>query len=300
MNAYQQRKFDALYTQHLNALRRHGKSDSTIDLYARAVRRIAGYFDRSPHNLNQEQLCEYFDWLISQRSWSTVKVDRNGLQFFYKHILSRSWDWLELVKPPRKQVLPDILSRNEVNAMINATRELRYQVFIILAFSSGMRIGEILSLKTPDIDREHHRIHVRQGKGKKDRYAPLTDRTYEALRRLWASHRNPSWLFPCGQSPSQRAVADKPMHRGSTQKAIKQIALDARLNKPVSPHTLRHSFGACLTEDGLNLRAIQQAMGHESPVTTARYTQITQPAQQHAQDYFNALVNAFDIQWGDS
>jgi len=298
MNPYQQRKFDTLYQQHLNALRRQGKSDSTIDVYARAVRRIADYFDRSPHTLSFDELSQYFDWLISQRSWSTVKVDRNGLQFFYHHVLGQDWQWLDLVKPPQKHTLPALLSRAEVLSMINATRELRYQVFILAAFSMGLRIGEALNLSVPDIDTEHRQIHIRQAKGNKDRFVPLPDFTLHALRRLWASHRNPLWLFPCGQCPAERARADIPMHRGSLQKAFRLIAKDAGIQKRISPHSLRHAYGACLVEAGLNLRAIQEAMGHASPVTTARYTQITTPAQQNTLAHIQALVGDFAIQWG--
>lgn len=298
MNPYQQRKFDSLYQQHLNALRRQGKSDSTIDVYARAVRRIAVYFDRSPHALSFDELSKYFDWLISQRSWSTVKVDRNGLQFFYHHVLGMDWQWLDLVKPPQKHVLPTLLSRAEVLRLINATRELRYQTFILAAFSMGLRIGEALNLTVADIDPEHHQIHIRQAKGNKDRFVPMPAFTLHALRRLWASHRNPLWLFPSGQSRDERARADIPMHRGGVQKAFRLIAHDARIQKQISPHSLRHAYGACLVEAGLNLRAIQEAMGHASPVTTARYTQITTPAQQNTLDHIQALIDDFDIQWG--
>lgn len=261
MNDYQQRKFNILYQQHLNALRRQGMSDSTIDVYARAVRRIAEYFDRSPHALSFDELTQYFDWLIQQHSWSTVKVDRNGLQFFYHQILGKDWQWLDLVKPPQKQILPPLLSRSEVLRMINATRELRYQVFILAAFSMGLRISEALRLTVADIDSEHHQIHIRLSKGNKDRFVPMPDFTLQALRRLWVSHRNPTWLFPSGQSPHDRACADIPMHRGGVQKAFRLIAQDAGIQKRVSPHSLRHAYGAYLVEAGLNLRAIQNAMG---------------------------------------
>ncbi len=298
MNPYHQRKFNTLYQQHLNALRRQGKSDSTIDVYARAVRRIAEYFDRSPHALSFDELSHYFDWLIGQRSWSTVKVDRNGLQFFYHHVLGKDWQWLDLVKPPQKHVLPALLSRAEVLQLINATRELRYQVFILAAFSMGLRIGEALNLTVSDIDAERRQVHIRQAKGNKDRFVPLPAFTLAALRRLWASHRNPLWLFPSGQSRGERTIADIPMHRGSLQKAFRLIARDATIHKRISPHSLRHAYGACLVEAGLNLRAIQEAMGHASPVTTARYTQITMPAQQNTLAHIQALVDDFNIHWG--
>ena len=127
MNKVQQKKFDLLYQKHLNALRRQGKAERTIESYARAVRRISGFFDR----LNEDQLKTYFDALVKSHSWSTVKIDRNGLQFFYQHVINKKWVWVDIVKPPKKKVLPDILSINEVERMINSARELRYQTFIL-------------------------------------------------------------------------------------------------------------------------------------------------------------------------
>lgn len=95
MNTAQQRKFDRLYQLHVKALRRQGKAVSTIDVYARAVRRIAAFFDRCPDNLSEAQFKQYFDALVQSHSWSTVKVDRNGLQFFYKHVLNKQWTWVD-------------------------------------------------------------------------------------------------------------------------------------------------------------------------------------------------------------
>ena len=122
MNTAQQRKFDRLYQLHVNALRRQGKAASTIDVYARAVRRIAAFFDRCPDKLSEAQFKQYFDGLVQSHSWSTVKVDRNGLQFFYKHVLNKQWTWVDIIKPPRTSVLPDILSVKEIEHVINGAR----------------------------------------------------------------------------------------------------------------------------------------------------------------------------------
>jgi len=119
MNKAQQQKFESLYRQHLSALRRQGKADRTIDSYARAVRRISEFWDTCPDRLTQEQLSAYFSSLVETHSWSTVKVDRNGLQFFYHHVLNKTWNWVDIVKPPRKKVLPDILTLKEIERLIN-------------------------------------------------------------------------------------------------------------------------------------------------------------------------------------
>ena len=126
MNKAQKTKFDSLYQQHVSALKRQGKADATIDGYSRALRRITDYDDLCPDRLTQEHLNNYFSSLVKTHSWSTVKLDRNGLQFFYKQVLNKQWCWVNIVKPPRQKVLPDILTVKEVERIINGTRELRY------------------------------------------------------------------------------------------------------------------------------------------------------------------------------
>ncbi len=154
MNKAQQKKFNSLYQDHISALHRQGKAANTIDAYSRAVRRITEFFDLCPDRLGQAHLKEYFTALVKSHSWSTVKIDRNGLQFFYKHVLNKQWVWVDIVKPPKIRVLPDILSVKEIERVINGTRELRYQTFILVAYSMGLRLGEVLNLKIGDIDKD--------------------------------------------------------------------------------------------------------------------------------------------------
>jgi integrase len=139
-----------LYQQHINALLRQGKAEATIDAYSRAVRRISGFFDLCPDQLTQIHLKDYFSSLVKTHSWSTVKIDRNGLQFFYKDVLDKHWQWVNIVKPPQIKVLPDILILKEIEHVINTTRELRYHTFILVSFSMRLRLGETLNLKVGD------------------------------------------------------------------------------------------------------------------------------------------------------
>lgn len=295
MNKNQKVHFDNLYKQHVNALTRQGKSKVTIESYARAVRRITTYFDRCPDQLSQDDLKDYFTSLIQTHSWSTVKIDRNGLQFFYKHILGKEWQWVNLVKPPVVKTLPDILSPEEISLMINSTREARYQTFILTTYSMGLRLGETLNLKIGDIDGNYPRVHIRHGKGQKDRYVTLPSMTLKALRQYWLSHRNPSLLFPAGKDTDERACATKPMNRTGLQRSFKQIARDCRIHKHVHIHTLRHCYGAHLVELGLQLRALQEELGHACPKTTALYTQLTKPTMQNTLDLVNSMVNRLTI-----
>ena len=295
MNKAQQKKFDSLYQQHVNALRRQGKAATTIDAYSRAVRRITEYYDMCPNRFNLDHLKEYFDALVKSHSWSTVKVDRNGLQFFYKHIIKKEWVWVDIVKPPQTKVLPDILTVKEVERVVNRTRELRYQTFIFTAYSMGLRLGEALNLRVGDIDKERMKVHVRLGKGKKDRFVTLPKASLVALRRYWVTHRNPDLLFPAGKTPAVRQSAKTPMDRGGLQKSFKVIVKDCGIRKPVTIHSLRHCYGAHLVETDVNLRAIQHEMGHECPKTTALYTQLTDITHQNTSLLINRLINRLHL-----
>ena len=295
MNKAQQDKFNSLYQQHVNALHRQGKADSTIDVYSRALRRITEFFDLCPDQLTQNHLKDYFTALVKSHSWSTVKVDRNGLQFFYKHVLNQHWIWVDIVKPPLKKVLPDILTLREVERVINGTRELRYQTYILIVYSMGLRLGEALNLQIRDIDRERMKVHIRLGKGKKDRFVTLPEVSLLALRAYWVTHRHPSLLFPAGQTLAVRQSATQAMDRGGLQKSFKVIVKSCGIHKPVTLHSLRHCYGAHLVESGLNLRAIQQEMGHECPKTTALYTQLTDVAHQNTGKIINRLVNRLNL-----
>jgi len=297
MNKVQKKRFDILYQKHLKALKRQGKAQATINGYARAVRRIGEYFDRCPDRLSVDQLKDYFSSLVQSHSWSTVKLDRVGLQFFYKHVLDKQWDWVSIVKPPQTRSLPDILTPEEVAALINGTRELRYQVYILTCYSMGLRLGEALNLKVGDIDAQLNRVHIRQGKGRKDRYVTLPVATLYALRRYWSTHRNSAWLFPEGKNPQQQNKAERHMNRGGTQNAFKAIVQDCNVHKHITIHSLRHCYGAHLMAAGVHLRAIQQEMGHDSPKTTAVYTQLTEPAAQNAQRMINELVNSLTLRF---
>lgn len=299
MNKAQQKRFDSLYRKHLSALKRQGKAESTIDVYSRAVRRLTEYFDCPPDVLTVEQLEAYFESLVSTHSWSTVKVDRNGIQFFYKHILKREWNWVEIVKPPQVNTLPDVLTLKEIERLINGTRERRYQTFILVCFSMGLRLGETLNIKVKDIDSERARLHVRQAKGRKDRFVILPDMALQALRNYWITHRNPQWLFPQGRNAQERRGAKTHMDRGGTQKSFKAIVEDVGINKDITIHTLRHCYGTLLTDMGIGLRSIQAQMGHECPKTTALYTQLSTYTQNDTDKRINGLLAKLRVNWGD-
>lgn len=226
------KRFEILYDRHLKKLKLQGKADKTIDAYARAVRRVKAHFDCCPDALSIEQLEEYFVQLVEKYSWSTVKLDRLGLMFFWKHVLEMDWQWLNIVKAPKVKTIPDILTREEIARLIVATQKLRYRVFLFTTYSMGLRLEEALSLEIRDIDVGYKRVHIRRGKGHKDRLVPLPDRTLKALRILWKEHCHPRLLFP-NYRGSQEAIrkATSHMNTGGTQQAMKAVVQSCGIKK---------------------------------------------------------------------
>ena len=161
MEQRDQERFDQLYAKHLQALKLQGKRSKTIDGYARAVRRISGFFNCCPDNLSATDLKTYFAWMVESYSWSSVKVDLWGLSFFYRHVLGQPMDWVDIIKPPKSRSLPDIPTREEVRILINSVYRLRYRVYFFVVYSMGLRLGEGLCLEIGGIDAADRRVHVR-------------------------------------------------------------------------------------------------------------------------------------------
>lgn len=250
MDESEVKRFDKLYQRHQKTLKLQGKAKSTIDAYSRAIRRVTNHFDCCPDKLNPEQLEDYFADLVESHSWSTVKVDRLGLQHFWKFVLNKEWKWVDIVKPPQIKTIPDILTPHEIERLIGATRKLRYRVFLLTTYSMGLRLGEALSLQVGDIDTERKRIHIRRGKGHKDRMVPLPDLTLMGLRELWSKHRHPKLIFPnANGSPETIRKAPSHMDRGGVQKAIKVVANECGIKKK-SLHIL---FVTVLLHTSLNV-----------------------------------------------
>jgi len=300
MDSTEQRRFEPLLEKMQQCLVLQGLSDKTIEAYARALRRLAAFFDRCPDQLTTDDLKSYFAQLVKTHSWSTVKVDRCGIQFFYRHVLNTSWDWVSIVKPPVVRSLPDILTREETFKVINTTRKLRYRIFFLTTYSMGLRLGEALRLEVGDIDGQRLRVHVRCAKGCKDRFVPLPEVTLLALRRFWTTHRNPRLLFPNRLGSSCRIRnAEGHMDRGGVQTAIKAAVADSGIRRKITMHSLRHSYATHLLELGVDLREIQSILGHARPETTARYAQLTDITANNATEKLRVMMSSFCLSWAD-
>jgi integrase/recombinase XerD len=224
--------FDRQYQTHLKHLKLKGLQPKTIDAYARAIRRMGTYFSHHIDDLSETQLTDYFSDLIASHSWSAVKLDLYGFKFYTVHVLRKPWVMPHLVKPPKAQRLPDIVTVDEAQRLFAATRKLSYRVFYFTLYSLGLRLGEGLALKVSDIDAQRRRVHIRDAKGNRDRFVPLPDATLDALRRFWQIHRHPELLFPNRHGGLKAAQhAGSPLDRGGVQLTLRQVAKDCGLKK---------------------------------------------------------------------
>lgn len=232
MTAPSNARFKSQYNRHLKHLKLKGLRPKTIDAYARAIRRIGAYFNYQLDNLSEPQLLDYFADRLQTHSWSAVKLDLYGLKFFYIHVLKKPWVDLDLIKPPKSQHLPDIVTVEQVHQILLTTQVRSYRVLFFTLYSLGLRLGEGLRLQVGDIDAQRQRVHIRNAKGNKDRLVPLPEATLLQLRRFWYLHRHPKLVFPNRSGGLKRAAtAGSPLDRGGVQKTLKQVVHDCGIKK---------------------------------------------------------------------
>ena len=258
-----------LRKRYIEDLRLKNFSSKTIKVYVHAVAKFARHFGRSPDLLSRQDVRDYLVHLMERGvARSTGVVVRNALRHLYTDTLGRP-DCLEKQpRPKREQRLPVVLSRDEVQRLFATVTNLKQKALFMVAYDAGLRLSEIINLRIEDIDSRRMVIRVRQGKGKKDRYARLTPGLLGLLREYWRAYRPESLLFP-GAQPN------KPYDLATPGQLLKKACRKAGITKRVSMHTLRHSFATHLLEAGTNLRVIQQLLGHERIQTTSLYTHIS-------------------------
>ena len=270
-----------------------GLSEGTQDVYLRAVRRLAVHFDTPPDVLNEAQVRDYLLHLKNDRKLasSSLSIAYCAIKFFYSHTAPRDWPTLQRIRVQKEKRLPDVLSIDEVRQLIGAVRKLRYRTYFSTVYSLGLRRNEGLHLQVRDIDSARMLVHVHRGKGAKDRFVPLPARTLTLLREYWVTHRNPVWLFPdIGSDRRQAVSSDGPMSKDGVQHAMRRVVHQLGWRKAVSIHTLRHSYATHLLEAGVNLRLIQQYLGHSSLQTTMVYLHLTTVSQEQAVAVINKLM----------
>jgi len=275
-------------------LQLRGMSERTQESYVRSVRQLAEHYMKSPDKITEEELRDYFLHVKNVKKWSrsTSTIALCGIKFFYDHTVKRDWPTLTFVRAKREKKLPVILSQEEVRRIFKNVELPRYRVCLKTIYSCGLRLEEGTHLQVPDIDGSRMLVHV-HGKGAKDRYVPLPETTLQLLRQYWKTHRNQIWIFPAagrGGIKMPTAKTKKPVPRASVQIAFKAALKKSNINKRASVHTLRHSYATHLLEKGVNLRLIQEYLGHNTPTTTSIYTHLTVKAKAMAVESINELM----------
>lgn len=278
----------------IECLQLRGLSERTQEAYVRAVRQLSEHYHKSPDLITEEELRQYFLCLMNVKHYSrsTMTIAICGIRFFFERVLVREWTIFNLLRPAPQQKLPVILSREEVRQILGRLKLARYQVCLKTIYACGLRLQEGTNLRVADIDSARLMIHVRHGKGAKDRYVPLPESTLQLLRQYWITHRHPLLLFPAeGRHHGELTKASEPMSRRSVQGAFRAALKASGNNKRASVHTLRHSWATHLLEAGVNLRLIQEWLGHSSPATTSVYTHLTVKAERLGAQAIDQLMS---------
>jgi len=285
------------YQKSMRALQLAGMSERTQECYTRAVRQLVDFYGRTPDLITEKELQDYFLHRKNIDKWAaaTMRICYSGIKFFFINVLKRDWHTLELIHAKREQRLPTVLSVNEVWTIINAVNTFQNKAYLSAVYTCGLRLHEALYLQVTDIDKERMRIHVHRGKGAKDRYVPLPESTLYLLRNYWKRHRNPLWIFPrLGRSGQEGPKATRPMAKASVQGALRRVLKQLKITKRISIHTLRHSYATHLLEAGVNIRRIQQYLGHSSLNSTMVYLHLTTQGHEHAYGIINDLMKGDD------
>ena len=261
----------------LEELQRRNLSQLTAECYLRAVEEFSRYFNTPPDRLGPEQIRQYQAHLFSERKLdaNTVSQHLSALRFFFIKTLKRRWTVEETPYPKRAIRLPDILSIEEVERLIDSAENRLHRIWLLTLYATGVRRQEFVELKVTDIDSARMIVHIRQGKGNQDRDVMLSPRLLEELREYFRG-MNPkpkTYLFPGG---GRAHATDVPMSAKSVFLAVKLAAKRAGLQKRVHPHTLRHCFATHLLESGADLRTIQLLLGHADLKTTSRYLHLSE------------------------
>jgi integrase/recombinase XerD len=277
--------------------------------YGRRVHLLADHFGGvDPAMLCEAQVRDYFVFLIREKGLcpSSIRQARAAIALFFERVVGLRWGVFAEIKTKGSLPLPVVLSRAEVAALFAAVKLPRFRIVLRLLYGCGLRIGEALALEVKDVDGAGLRLHIREGKGGKPRYVPLPKALYIELRKHWATHRNPRFLFPAlglhwkvnrraSEAEQEAALAavmraaEHPMSVSAVQNVMRLSVAASGIKKPVCLHTLRHSYATHLLEEGVHIRALSAYLGHASLDTTMVYLHLTETSETRTQAALNAL-----------
>jgi len=248
-------------------------SPATIRAYVHAVKGFAEFHHQSPEKLGAEQVRAYLLYLTEEKklAWPSINQAICAIRFLYIDVLDRPFEVGKVFYQKRKRKLPNVLSEEEIVRLLDAAANLKERAILMTFYSGGLRLLEVIRLQPKDIDSTTMRIRIREGKGGKERYVVLSATLLDVLRQYFRQFRPKQWLFYASKPERQ-------IHPRSVQRIVSEAARRARLNKPVSPHVLRHSFATHLLDHGTSVVYIKELLGHKNLATTTVYTHVSRQA----------------------
>jgi integrase/recombinase XerD len=258
---------------------------STIKTYTDALRTFLRFFnDKQIHEINHKDLIQFNNEYILKHNLSSSFQNQivNAIKLFFKKIENCNMEVELIHRPKREKKLPNVLSKEEIKAILEAPSNIKHKAMLSLIYACGLRRSELLNLKISDIDSKRHLLIIKNAKGKKDRVVPISDKLINMLREYYKAYRTKTWLFE-GQKAAEQ-YSEK-----SLQSVLKQALQKAKISKPATLHWLRHSYATHLLESGTDLRYIQELLGHKSSKTTEIYTHVTEKSLQKIKSPFDDL-----------
>ena len=248
-------------------------SNSTYKNYTRNIRNFFAFCRKPIEELDENDIRNFLHYLIDEKKYAPTTVNQSSaaIRFFFAVSLNRPMNYLQIPLMKVPKTLPDVLTREEVSSLIRACTNTKHQALLLLAYGSGLRSGEIETLRVKDIDSKEMRIFVKGGKNKRDRYTLLSQTTLEALRTYWKDYRPNSpegWLFPGFRNIGH-------LTRAAIALAFDTCVKRTGITKEVSPHSLRHAFATHLLEDGVELIKIKELLGHHRISSTMVYLHLS-------------------------
>jgi site-specific recombinase XerD len=282
-----------LYDRFVADLKLKGYQKRSTQSYLRAMRQLQNFACKAVEEITEEDVREYWLYCKEGLGWgaSTLRISYSGIKLFYSLTLKRDWEVWHSVKFERDQTLPVVLSIDEVRLLLQSIPTLQNRAFFTVMYACGLRLNEAIHLQVCDIDGQRQFVHVRHGKGAKDRLVPLADSALELLRAYYKTHRNPTWVFPAlGHSGKEGPTATEPVPEQTVQGALRRAVAQLGLRKPVRPHTLRHSYATHMIEAGVPVRHVQECLGHASLTATMIYLHITSHGKEDSRRRMNQLM----------
>lgn len=260
---------------------------STQEDYYRFVKRFLDFTGKEAMSITYADIrCFIFHMKDAEnKKPSTINCYTAAIRFFFEYTLGYVWDPKKIPKMKRDRQLPAVLTREQVQLLIDSTENYKHKAMLAVTYSSGLRVSETCRLRYEDITRSRKMIHVAKSKNREDRYSILSDRCIEILTEYWYRYDRPrEWLFP---SP----MRDAPLTTTAVESFMKEQVRRLGFSENVTPHTLRHSFACHLLEDGVSQTMIQQMLGHLSPISTSHYLQMTSKALMGIRSPFDTMAD---------